>query len=182
MQTIAEKIAKEYTVLRNETAENMINYDLASRLPCEIDSARILRAVVTLAVDEEEVEQAEKRSALRRQLALESLAREQSATQVAFMREEILRDPVNARLHWLLKNPQCEVADEATWLELVGQVSAWSDDSRWVHIARLTETFLSGLSRENRRDLLGVVRQVFSGYGRADLAAEISDDFLRDDE
>lgn len=181
-QLIAEKMAREATVLRREATENAINHEFAIRLPHEDGSVRVLRASVTLDVDEGVLEQAERRLAMRRQLELDNLNRQQSSAQVAFMREEILRDPVNARLHWLLRSPTSEIADEGTWLNLVGQASMWSNDSRWVHVARLIETFLSRLSVENRRDLLGVLKQVFAGYGGEDLAAEIPDEWGRDGE
>ncbi|TBO58585.1 hypothetical protein EYS09_16615 [Streptomyces kasugaensis] len=181
-QLIAEKMAREATVLRREATENAINHDLAIRLPHEEGSVRVLRASVTLDVEEGVLEQARRRLDMRRQLELDNLTRQQSSAQVAFMREEILRDPVNARLHWLLSSPTSKIADEETWLNLVGQASMWSNDSRWVHVARLMEKFLSGLSAENRRDLLGVLKKVFAGYGEEDLAAEIPDEWGLDKE
>ncbi|MFJ9740099.1 hypothetical protein [Streptomyces sp. NPDC101166] len=175
VRLVAQDMAKQRSVLRAEATEQDINYELRRRTPWQTEGIEILRAQVSLHVDDHTRSSAERMAQLRRETALEDIARQQTAARIRFMQDEILRTPATARLYLTLEqNAQHGALPPGTDInEIVRDAQQWHPQAQWVVIAQLLHTFLTNLSAEDRGDLLRTVRGMFEEYGEKELAEQL---------
>ncbi|MET8345908.1 hypothetical protein [Streptomyces microflavus] len=172
---IAESLASQRSVLRWEATEQDINHDLRRLLPWCTEGIEILRAQVTLHVDDHTHATAQRIAQLKREETLEELARRQTAARVRFMQDEILRTPATARLYLLLEQtahhgylPPGVDADQ-----IVRDVQQWHPKAQWVAVAQLLHTFLGKLTEKDAGDLLRTLHVLFLEYGQKELAEQL---------
>ncbi|MFD5842316.1 hypothetical protein [Streptomyces chartreusis] len=175
VRLLAQGMAKQRSVLRAEATEQDINYELRSRTPWQIEGIEILWAQVSLYVDDHTLSSAERMAQLRREAALEDLARQQTAARIRFMQDEVLRTPATARLYLMLEqNAQHGALPPGIDIdEIVRDVQQWHPQAQWVVVAQLVHTFLVNLTAEDRSDLLHTVRGMFEEYGEKELAEQL---------
>ncbi|MFF4308447.1 hypothetical protein [Streptomyces sp. NPDC001601] len=181
---IAEELAGQRSVLRAEATEQDINHELRCRLPWRTEGIEILKAYVSLHIDEHTRTSAKRMAQLRRDEALAELARHQTVARIRFMQDEILRTPATARLYLMLEQtahhgvmPPGVDADQ-----IVRDVQQWHPGARWVVVAQLLHTFLSNLTPQDGNDLLHTLHHVFLDYGEKELAEKLPGDTGGSDE
>ncbi|MFC8517756.1 hypothetical protein [Streptomyces sp. NPDC057257] len=175
VRLLAQDMAKQRSVLRAEATEQDINFELRRRTPWQADGIEVLWAQVSLHVDDHTRSSAERMAQLRRETALEDIARQQTVARIRFMQEEILRTPATARLYLMLEQSAQHGAlpPGADINEIVRDAQQWHPQAQWVVIAQLVHTFLTNLTAEDRSDLLRTVRGLFEEYGEKELAEQL---------
>ena len=179
VRLLAEGLAKQRSVLRAEATEQDINHELRRRTPWQTQGIEILWAQVSLHVDDHALSSAERMARLRREAALEEIARQQTAARIRFMQDEILRTPATARIYLMLEQgaqhgalpPGVDID------EIVRDVQQWHPQAQWVVVAQLVYAFLANLTAEDRSDLLHTVRGMFEEYGEKELAEQLPTTF-----
>ncbi|MEU3512912.1 hypothetical protein ABZ733_34665 [Streptomyces longwoodensis] len=175
VRLLAQDVAGQRSVLRAEATEQDINYELRRRMPWLTEGIEIVWAQVSLHVDDHTRSTAERMAQLRREAALEELARQQTAARIRFMQDEILRTPATARLYLMLEQsthhgalpPGIDIE------QVVRDVQQWHPQAQWVVVAQLVYAFLANLTVEDRSDLLHTVRALFLEYGEKELAEQL---------
>ncbi|MGW7313652.1 hypothetical protein [Streptomyces sp. NPDC054865] len=172
---LAESLTSQRSVLRCEGTEQDINYELRRLLPWRADGSEIVRAHVTLRVDEHTRTSAERVAQLRREEVVDELARRQTAARIRFMQDEILRSPATARLYLMLEQnaPHGALPPGGDVDQLVRDVQQWHPQARWVVVAQLLHTFISKLESKDTGDLLRTLQALFLEYGQKELAQQL---------
>ncbi|MEU2758459.1 hypothetical protein [Streptomyces albidoflavus] len=117
---------------------------------------------------------------LRRECELDALARRQAREREDFLRGEILASPASARLYTLLERsvehwPRLGGPEVGTDLvALVREVQLWQPENRWVTVAQLLHGFVTGLSEENRKELLTILADAVKAFGDEALARRLA--------
>jgi hypothetical protein len=172
----AEPPARGSDVLRCAAAEQDINQVLHGNLPLRFEEAIIHSAIVATAVDERTLSTAQSMQRSKQEFELDEIRRQRMRRQLAFLREEVYSDPATARIYWLLQNPHHPnpLAQAVQLDDLVQQVSDWHSGKEWVSVAQLLHKFVEDLTKQERSDLLGLLRHVFQTHGKVDLAAQLA--------
>ncbi|MFF4765107.1 MULTISPECIES: hypothetical protein [unclassified Streptomyces] len=175
VRRIAESFASQRNVLRWEATEQDINHELRRLVPWCADGIEILRAQVTLRVDDHTRITAQRIAQLQREEALEELARRQTSARIRFMQDEILRTPATARLYLLLEQNahHGHLPPGTDTDQIVREVQQWHPQAQWVAVAQLLHTFLGKLTDKDAGDLLRTLQALFLEYGEKELAKQL---------
>ncbi|MCB5181660.1 hypothetical protein [Streptomyces antimicrobicus] len=176
VRKIVERTLSAASVLRPAAAQQDLAIALRDELPLQRAGLEVVKARVSLQVEQEVATAARKREQARHELELDELDRRQVRARMDFLRDELLKNPSSARLYTLLQpstrpsglpsigNPE----------ELADQIHQWNPESRWILIAKILHTFTDRLSDDKARDLLKILRSAMTALGHGELATEVA--------
>ena len=173
LRSFAEPLAKRFPLRRAVALQSELNSDVARRLWRWPRGLRAVDAYAHVEVDEADSRAAEQLAAAEVKFRLDQKQYDSHRAAILFMREEVLRDPANARIFALMNLSTGSTVSASELESLAAEVAKWSPGSEWVRIAQIIHDFITPLSASRRIELLGLVRFVLESYDRADLVAQL---------
>jgi hypothetical protein len=177
VRSYLEKEARRYSVLRRHAAQQDIHAVLQEALPLNAPDLQVLSATVVLMASERAVHAAREIEQAEYECELDEIARRQTRARMAFLREECLTNPADARLYLMLEhNPRLGGPGPYSDPEqLVHEIAKWHDKSRWVTVAKVLTTFIEQLKPEQEEDLLKILRSAMMTLGQHTTAQRLDD-------
>jgi hypothetical protein len=175
----ARSAAKNYSVLDPHEACAAIDLELFGHLQPEgTDIYPVAASVAEIAADLEDQHLAESQEALRRQTALAQAERTEEVKRLRILGDEILTDPMLARLWWLDGKPDrleklVELGNNKVFEDVVGLLSTPAEQLAAEPITELIRIFLQDLDPPYREQLIRQLQFVFRSYERIDLAGKL---------
>lgn len=167
-QRSARKSPSQYEALESELTFQMRSFERTQ------EGIWIVGGSVILGVTAEAEKAGAEWDALQRQLALDRVRRQVDLAELEYLREEVFCRPKVARSLWLKRHPDSftDVLDDR-FERVAEKLGATAEESDDLVTARLLVDFVQGMSLTERQYLLAQLGQVFTSFGRDDLAKRL---------
>lgn len=172
VRTCAHKICSQEPITRFRAIEDRINAALGA--PKDICNAAIRLLWVEVRIAEvEEVRLARARE--RENTRIEALNRYEQQIEeirnVDAFRSQVLVDPGMALSYWFMQNPDSVGKNSYEAIEKFAcRIASYDPDGRWVRVAKVLQAFVDGLTENERRQSIEILRLWIARHGMDELA------------